>query len=176
MGRGLDFMIPQEVKKKALNYELEYSKAYGADVEDYGDFVHIKNKFVNYAGDFNRAIHLKIRNFDDFDRVITKINGIHYSAGLEKPSSYYLYPPKLDKVVWEKYLALKGYVPRQNFCMIKEVTPVKTNLGFSFVNPGKEDYFKWYYESVKSQIILTRIGIMKYWVNTIPGVSCLQHR
>lgn len=66
---GLNFMIPQEVRIKALNYELEYLKAYGADVKDYGDFIHIKNKFVNYAGDFNRAIHIKLKSPDDFDRV-----------------------------------------------------------------------------------------------------------
>lgn len=142
-------MISQEVKKNALNYELEYSKAYSANVEDYGDFVHIKNKFVNYAGDFNRGIHLKLSNFDDFDKVVTKINEIHSSNGLEKPSNFYIYPPKLDKLVWEEYLATKNYELRKSCCMIREVSPVKTILNFSFTSPSYEDYFKWHYELEK---------------------------
>lgn len=142
-------MLTQEIKIKALNYELEYSKAYGADIEDYGDFIHIKNKYVNYAGDFNRAIHVKLEKTDDFPSIVERINEIHHTNRLEKPNNFYIYPPKLDRVIWEEYLSSKGYVLRQNYCMIKEISYTEENSDYTFFSPCYDDYFKWYYELEK---------------------------
>lgn len=141
-------MLSKDVKSKALNYELEYSKAYGADVTQYEAFTHIKNKYVNYAGDFNRAINLKFKDFDEFNKVIEEINKLHEKEGLEKPNNYYVAAPSLERSNWEENLAANGYKLNENYCLIREVSekPLKIDDELQLINPSTSVYLNWHYE------------------------------
>lgn len=144
-------MLPQYIKEKALNYEIEYSKAYGADVVYYKDFIHIKNKFVNYAGDFNRGLFLKFNDFHEFDEILNKINEIHKIYSLQKPDNFYLYPPKLDESKWKDYLLSKGFkLNNDNIYMISKVKVPKITSELLFIAPGKEEFLEWYYQYMKN--------------------------
>jgi GNAT superfamily N-acetyltransferase len=143
-------MLPQYIKEKGLNYEIEYSKAYGGDAVYYSDFIHIKNRFVRCAGDFNRGLFPKFNDFNEFDEIVCKVNDIHEKYSLDKPDNFYLYPPKLDESKWKDYLISKGFrLINDNIYMISkvEVPQLKSNLLFKA--PDKKEYFKWYYQSIK---------------------------
>lgn len=142
-------MLRKEIKEKGLNYELEYSKAYGGEVKQYEDFVHIKNKYVNYAGDFSRAIDIDLKELKDFDRIVDKVEKIHKENNLDKPNNFYPKSGKLDKEYWEEYLKERGYKMISCFGLIKEVKQEEEVLELKFIKPSPEKYLNWNYEQEK---------------------------
>ena len=135
--------------ERALNSEIEYSKARGGKVIQYKDFVHIYNDKIPYSGDYNHTVGIKISGFNDFKKVVKEVGRIHKEKHLDKPDRYDIYPPTLNKEKWRDYLSQMGYYIYTAIFFCSNTTYKSLPDGIKLYLPTKDEYIKWYYEKMR---------------------------
>jgi ribosomal protein S18 acetylase RimI-like enzyme len=136
-------------ERKALESEIEYSRARMSSPIEYPNFIHLYNEFAPWNGDFNRAVGVKISDFESFAEIVSQVEAIHKEKHLEKPNRFDIYPPVLDAALWQGYLAKKGYFLETAifFCAfpLSEALPSEFELKI----PSEEEYLDWYCDLAK---------------------------
>lgn len=137
--------------ERALNSELEFSKALLSQPIEYPDFIHMYNSYVTWCGDFNRVLRVKITDFQSFDNIVTQMEQIHREKGLDKPDRYDIRTPVLDEKQWHDHLLQKGYSLQTAIFFNTPTKEMELPNGYSLYSPSNTEYFDWYSVLAKSQ-------------------------
>ena len=138
-------------ERRALDSEIEYSRALKSRPIEYPKFIRMFNAFVPWCGDFNRAVGVKLSDFQSFEEAEYQVKSIHKEKNLGRPNRYDIYSPALNEALWYKYLLQKGYRLETIifFCSptLKESLPSE----FVFYVPSEKEYIEWFCCLVQSR-------------------------
>jgi len=137
--------------ERALNSELEFSKALLSRPIEYPDFIHMYNSHVAWSGDFNRALRVRITDFQSFDNIKSQIEQIHQEKRLEKPDRFDIRMPALDEKQWHDHLQKMGYGLQTAIFFNALAKEIELPAGYSLYSPTNAEYFDWYSGLAKSQ-------------------------
>lgn len=138
-------------EERAVQSEIELSKAYGGIPQGFSNFIHIYNKLIPLSGDFNRAIGVKLTDFQSFNIFHQRVLDIHIEKKLDKPSRYDVYPPVLDVEKWNEYLQKKNCILSESIFMSTETTTISYQTDISFYKPSESEYMNWFYQRMKAK-------------------------
>jgi len=144
-------MQSMDWERRALDSEIELSRANKSMPIEYPNFIHMYNAFVPWCGDFNRALGVKLSDFQSFEDVVGQVESIHRQHNLERPNRYDIYPPALDEAVWNGHLAEKGY--RLETAIFFCAPTLSGNLPseFTFGVPAEQEYMEWFCRLAQSR-------------------------
>jgi len=143
--QGLDW------ERRALESEIEYSKALKSMPVEYPTFVHMHNAFVPWCGDFNRALGVKLSDFQSFEDVVGQVESIHKQHNLERPNRYDIYPPALDEPLWDGHLSEKGYRLETAVFFCAPTLSGSLPSAFTLRIPSEQEYMEWFCRLAQSR-------------------------
>lgn len=136
--------------ERALQSEIEFSRALGGEPLEYPTFIHLYNKAVPWGGDFNRVVGVRISDFASFDQIVKQVEQIHQEKNLEKPDRYDIYPPALDVRVWRDHLSPMDFLLGTSLFFCAPTVEDELPSEFALYSPPEDEYIEWYHSQQKS--------------------------
>ncbi len=137
--------------RRAVESEIECSRAFGSRPVEYADFVHMHHPSVPWGGDFNRAVGVKLSGVGSFEKIVGQVERFHKEKGLERPNRYDVYPPGLDRGLWQGPLREKGY--DVDTAIFFSAPPLEESLptDCTLVVPADDEYLSWFKALVQAR-------------------------
>jgi len=130
--------------RRALESEVEFSRALGSQPVEYPGFIHMYNRLVPWGGDFNRAVGVRLSDLGSFEEVVRQVEGIHRKKGLERPNRFDICPPGLDEESWRDYLRRRGYSLETAIFFCAPALRESLPSDFVLTVPSEEQYLEWF--------------------------------
>jgi ribosomal protein S18 acetylase RimI-like enzyme len=151
LSQGARSMNEIDWAERALESEIAYSRACGSRPTAYPGFVHLYNDAVPWGGDFNCAVGVRLTDYASFERAADRVARIHREKKLDRPDRYDIYPPPLDRVWWDDYLAQRGYSLQMSIWFCAPTIEGHLPAEFTLFAPAEDEYIEWYHRRQKEQ-------------------------
>ncbi|MCL4506617.1 MAG: GNAT family N-acetyltransferase [Chloroflexi bacterium] len=130
--------------QRALQSEIEFSKALGGVPHAHGGFIHLDNAAVPWGGDFNCTFISAPVDVAGFEQVTQQVEQLHRRSYLERPDRYEIFPAVHDEVAWGATLERLGYrlTSAVYFCAPAAADALPPHVRLYI--PSETEYCEWF--------------------------------